>query len=549
MKKFYIVKESRTFADSLECFGLSRVLKMIIIKISGDEDDDLLIEDKGCYFELTSDVDILEEDMTKHIGFLDLMPYVSKKNEDVKNLQHSFINYDNEKEINDNFYKLKGEERKNSQNSPRPDYDIIRLYSGMDSCREFFRDLRKFNNNNFSKLLSYIFKYYTSESGKRNDVIGELSEFMKKEGIKIKNVNALQEINPDKGKGANRTKADSIRPEAYKNMIWLRQLIRFIGGWQGMISKYFNKDHANYSIVPRKVYVDYMNTVFIDFKKSIYGKISVQTDILMLLNLTEKLILHHEDYYESWNLFMPSHVISGLQFAYYKNLGQKPAVTNIGFLGIPDFITLKNKMEADKWLNILNEHQERIRRIDGKHSSNIKMLQNYRDFISIANFGSFFEFSYNYAKFLIFSIHEGKYRIKPFSITNMEELMKSDEKFEAIFSNEGFKAIANAIRNSTIVPIIHGNKKDIVFGLSNKLRIASRNKSSLVTEISEFIQKYNEYIMLKNYHDEIHNKYVTTKDLEEFYKLLDSDNSSQVITGMLVAFGYANNSKTEGSNE
>ena len=132
--------------------------------------------------------------------------------------------------------------------------------------------------------------------------------------------------------------------------------------------------------------------------------------------------------------------------------------------------------------------------------------------------------------------------------------MKSNEKFENIFLNKGFKAIALAIRNSTIVPIIHKNKKDVIFGLSSKLRIASRNKDSLVMEISEFIQKYNESIMLSDYHNKLHPKYVTTEDLKEFYKLLDSENSSKIIAGMLVAFGYAKdkkekNNETEATND
>ncbi len=542
MKQFYVIKESHTFSDSLECLGLAKILKRVAEKISRNQDNDILIEDKGSYFKLTSDVDIPEDEIGD-IEFFYFMEYVTKKDK-TENLPFPYIDYDHEKKVYDDLRKSK-----KSAERPRPDYDIIRLYAGMDGYRKVFYNLRKFNNGNFTELLRYMLKYYSSKISERNDAEEKILSFVKEvKGVKQSELtqNALQDINPDKGKGINRIKPDSVRPDSYKKMIWYRELIKFVGGWQGMTSKYVGKDYKTYVIAPHKIGLQYMNGVFASFKKKIYGGTSIQVDILMLLNLTEELILKHENYRESWNIFKPSHVISGLQFAYYKNLGQKPAVTNIGFLGIPSFIVIKDKVDADKWKNIIEEHQKIIHYYIGKkNSSHVKILQDYRNFISIGDFDYFFEFSYGYAN-IIFSTK------KPFSITNMEGLMRSDVRFEDIFLNDGFKAIAGAIRNSTIVPIIHKDKKNVVFGLSNKLRIASRNKDSLVEEISEFIQKYNERMMLEDYHDEPHNKYITKENLEEFYKLLDSDHSSKIIAGMLVAFGYAKDgkaNKAEGNNE
>ena len=117
--------------------------------------------------------------------------------------------------------------------------------------------------------------------------------------------------------------------------------------------------------------------------------------------------------------------------------------------------------------------------------------------------------------------------------------MGTNEVYQKIVLNKGFQAIAKAIRNSTIIPIIHKNNKDAIFGLSQKFKIASKDKDSFTTEVSEFIQLYNEKIMLKGYNNKQHQKYITTEELSEFYKLLDEDHSAKLIAGMLIAFGFA----------
>lgn len=117
--------------------------------------------------------------------------------------------------------------------------------------------------------------------------------------------------------------------------------------------------------------------------------------------------------------------------------------------------------------------------------------------------------------------------------------MGTNETYQKIISNTGFQAVAKAIRNSTILPIIHKNNKDAIFGLSQKFKIASKDKDTFTSEVSQFIQLYNEKIMLKDYNKKQHQKYVTTEELSEFYKLLDEDYSAKLIAGMLTAFGFA----------
>lgn len=548
MKEFFVLKESNTIADNLEAVGFAKLLKKIISELSNDEEDDVTICDCGGHFKIGSDIDINIEDLGK-ISYFDFMPYVSKKGEKTDKLTHSHINYDNEQEVRTRFYKLSAEEQKKSEYKPRPDYDIIRLFAGMDGYRKSFENLRKFEKSAFSDLLIFILEYYSDTSLNRDQLLKSFEKILKEKKFpKLTKISALQDINPDKGKGINQSKANSITPKGYNSMLWFKELLKFSGGWTGITSRYFDKDYKNYTLAPSEISSSELEQVFRALKKSIHSNGSVKMDVDLILSLTINLITYHKNFNDSWDFFNPKNSISGFNFAYYKNLGQKPAVTNIGFLGLPNFIEIIDEESGNKWKSILEEHKKRVSNIDEKNSSNIGMLQNYRNFISASNFNALLNFFFDYAVFIISSLNDQKYYIEPFSITNLEELMKKCKSFEDIFSNKGFIAVSKAIRNSTIIPVIHKNKKDVVFGLSNKLKIASRTKESFVSEISEFIQKYNESMMLKDFHQNQHQKYVTTEELAEFFKLLDSDASSKTIAGLLVAFGYAKDPKESNNN-
>ncbi len=538
MNKFFVYKETGTFSDTLECLGLADILEVILSRVSEDEDQEVIIEEKNELFLLKSDLSFSQKNLSK-INFFDFMPYVTKKNEDVSKLNWYFINYKEQAEIKEKYSKLKKEDREKSEIIPRPDFDIIRLYSNIDSYRKAFTNLKNLKQN-FHAFIFYILKYYSNSINKREIVLEELKSSLQKNKIKLEPVNVSQDINPDKGRGANQPKANSVKPKSFK-IIWFRQLLRFTGGWSGFISRYYKKDYKNYVIVPSLISSDERKNVFEKFKKSIYGSTIIKTEILMILKLTSNLLVHKKENTDFYG-FNPCDSIKGLQYSYYKNLGKRPAVTDIGFLGLPNFINIKNKNDIINWLSLIKEHEKIIgnSEVNENHSSNILMLQYYREFLSGSELKFFFEFYYKYIAFLMRA--KTKY-LKPFSTTNLELLMSTKSKYQEIYSNKGFIAIAEAIRKSTIEPAIRQKNKEIHFGLSHKIKIASRNKDSFVKEVSDFVQKYNESIMLKDFHDKEHSKYVTTEELIAFLSLLDTWVSSELLASILVAFGYSRNPK------
>ncbi len=546
MNKFYVLKETDTFSDSIECLGLASIINGIFQKVDNLNVPEILIEDKGYYFQLT-----LEEDLTNEIidkcGYFDFMPYIANKNEDINNFNFNFINYERQKEIRTNFYKLNSAERKKSNNPPRSDYDIIRMFANMNGYKKSFYNCRAWQPF-FSDFIKFILQTYLNLNIDIDKLKSEINKFTSEHKIKVNKINALQDINPDKGKGANQAKANGIKPGG-QNAFWLKQLIRFTGVWESFVSRYFDKDFKTYSIVPNKISYAYLRSVFQKMKPLVQGRDSIKMDILMIHLSIKELIKYNPNFNPEWHFIPPKDKISGFQFAYYKNLGQRPAVTNIGFLGLPNFVRFNSENEGEEWIKVWEEHKNIISRISEENSSNISMLQNYRRFISASDFEAFFNFQVEYASFLISSINKKKFFIEPFLKNNLEALMQNQMSYQEILNNIGFQAVANAIRNSTIVPIIHKDNKSVMFGLNQKLKIASRNNDSLVTEVSNFIQQYNETIMLKDYHNNQHKKYVTTEELQEFCKILDNGVSSKLIAGMLVAFGYAKEPSQNNSEE
>lgn len=552
MNKFYVLKETGTFSDSIECLGLASIINGIFQKADNLNVPEILIEDKGYYFQLTLDSELTDEIIDK-CEYFDFMPYVANEKDNIVELEFNFINYERQKEIRDKYYKLNVKDRQNIENPLDPNYDIIRMFANMDGYRKSYYNCR--NWHFFSPaLIKFIFKIYSSLDTNLDKLNNDIKQFALGNEIEINKVNALQDVNPDKGKGANQAKANGIKPGG-QNAFWFKQLIRFTGAWESFVSRYFDKDFKTYSIVPNKISYASLRSVFQKMKPLVKGKDSIKMDILMIHLSIIELIKHNPKFEREWDFRSPADKISGFQYAYYKKLSQfSSAVTNIGFLGLPNFVKFNSESEGVAWIKVWKEHRNMISKIREDNSSNISMLQKYRQFVSASDFEAFFDFQFEYTSNLISDLNKSKndsskQYLVIFNLNNLEVLMQNQISYQEILNNIGFQAVANAIRNSTIVPIIHKDNKSVMFGLNQKLKIASRNNDNLVTEVSNFIQQYNETIMLKDYHNNQHKKYVTTEELQEFCKILDNGVSSKLIAGMLVAYGYAKEPSQNTSEE
>jgi hypothetical protein len=140
-----------------------------------------------------------------------------------------------------------------------------------------------------------------------------------------------------------------------------------------------------------------------------------------------------------------------------------------------------------------------------------------------------------------------KYFTKPFQIETLNNFfvfMENDNlKLSDIITNNGFLAVAKAIRKSTVslqyTPKTN-RQFEIRYGVAQQLQNKSKSKIDLVSFIGEFIGLYNaETARFKEKNpDKLSRAIVKDEELNQFYSLVDSY-SSKLIGALLASYGFA----------
>lgn len=572
-KNYFVPKISGTYAETLEAYGLAVILNEIL-RSNNFPKPKVKIQDAGLYY-IVSSRDEITEEMVRYTNYFDAFPYIKIEKDSNNELPINFIDYDAEKIIYDNFKKFKqtlqnspSESRKKAieeyENKPRFDYDIlsnirVNSLSAYLSCFNNFY----FNKDQYLEILNQILLLYSSPLNSEELVIQNFKKLEKQGKIRsIKQVNTLQLFNPHRGKGVNYDKSNSIR---LKNMpgFWLKEYLKIVGCYKSMYIKKVKVgskswDSKIYVIEPKSMELDQLDIIYKNFKPTITGNSSVKLDIFSILKYSKIFIENLEEYQEKRIHFSrklnPQNFIAGFHTSYLKNLGQNSAVSNIGFLFLPDFIEISSYPEAKMWIKILENHIKIINRIDEDIGSTTELLHRYRQFLSSGLIDEFFCFNFDYNALLIHDIglpneSRRKMWLEPFSLDLMEGLLLSVNKdFRVILENEGFRNVAKAIRNSTISEqyrkINSEQQFDIQYGMAQDLKRKSPYKEELVTYLAEFISIYNsETARFAEKHPDMAKQgkvraTIKTEDIEELIRLIE-DYGSDLVGKLLCAYGYS----------
>jgi len=607
MEKFYVLKESGTYSNALEAYGLAELLR----KVNTDETN-ILIEDKGMYYQIS-----LLNPTWFDFEYFDLFPYlktkekVSKKKEEkegeqkLNKLEASILNYiDLEeekaknkryKEFVETIRKQKKDVLKNNSSNPeisktlirsldkrleeyeekpRNDWDILSgiiVLKAADTYKKIYLNLFQ-NKKGFAKILECIFTLYKTPDDNRETIKNLLQTYKKNKIIaNVKDADCLQLYNPSMVKGAHAPKANSITPKA-KNGFWLNECMKILGSFNGMIVKSVKISKKDWDM---KIYVldirkmewsgDKRKIIFNKFKESLKGNTSIKLDINSILCLTKTLIEYHKQYISNKSGFKrkyrPKEEINGLFTAYFKKMGNASSPSNISYLELPLFIEINSYNDAEEWLEIIDEHLSVINNIrnaiDKQDESGniISILQSYRMFLTTGDINYFFDFASTYSVFLMQQIANKNFYVRYFDKKLMEVfLMKCENRLANILNNEGFRNIAKAIRNSTISEQYAKSKGhqlyEIRYGLAQDLIRKSAYKDELVEFLCEFIVSYNQEnarFAEKDKHIRDKGKRRATikqQDMEELIKLIDEYDSA-LIGKMLCAYGYCLDRKAD----
>lgn len=584
--EYFIDKSSNTLADNLAAFGLAFVLNALANPPGEPKRATVRLEDRGFAFVVVCNPPLRPEwvaERTFFVGAPFLVTWDKKSSQKVvkgttltlAELEgrgsETVVDYEAEKQKNQAYFDwlrgLNAEDKRRAvqgelqgPDSPRADWDVFRAIN--PAALQAYNSLMATwwqGRAAFPDLLKALLQLTATSPNDEAGAEASWVKVCKAQGLeKPKAATASQLFNPAQGKGTNYPKAEWRAPGNLKGfwmLEWLKAVGLFHGGFTRIVANPSDprnaKDRKTYVLCPLHLDWGEHQEVLKHFRPAMVGSATaIKLDILAALRYTDAFLKHYEEAKaedQALELFgqRPSDLVSGMQMAFYKSLGQSPAVLNIATLNLPRWVAPRAPEMLSEFQEALAEHLQIVRTLDETRGEQFALLAHYRDFLSGDDFTSFFAFTTAYSSFVMQQYDRRKY-VRPFTTNTLEVLFMNSDKpvYSEIVQNEGFRAIAYAIRHSTVVPQARkgkGNRPavDIRYGLGQQLARKAAYPADFLVEIAEFIHLYNaENAQLREKGRNPFRKNVTTADIEALTELVDRF-GSKVVCQMLVAYGYA----------
>ena len=577
-KEYYVIKDSGTYSNTLEAYGLA----VFLSKILGEKPKKVKIRDIGTHYvvELT---ETITESLIQNTRYFSLFPFIKfKDNEPPKGVE--YFDYEKWKEIKEQFQNFLSKNPKPTHNEitnyePKT-HDYWDIYSSIiklkvyDSYIKIFTNIYK-NKDEFKELIKIILQLYSSIDDNKNICSQELSKLEKtKVFVKTEPVNALQMLNPHQGKGVNSNKANGISKIQMKTF-WLSEYMKIIGCFNSMVVKNVKIsnntwDTKIYVTNPLNFSLNNITAIQKRFRSTLSANASLKLDISCILNYVICFIknteeMQGEDISELKNIYNNyiDKFISGFHLAYFKKLGTSEAISNLAFLELPLFVKITGIVDGSEWIEILTDHQSKLTRNSFPEAGlGLEVLQAYRQFITTNKLEYFLDALCLYSQFLMQELSKKKPFVYPFRtkfITKFFQLTKeyymktTNQSLLPIFETEGFSNISSAIRYSTISLQFTPKANrlyEIRYGLAQDLKQKSAYRDELVEYLMCFITSYNQEnakLKEKKGKDFITRSTIKQQDIIEIINLIDKYGCN-IIGKLLIAYGYSLDRK-EKTNE
>jgi hypothetical protein len=575
--EYFIDKSSNTFADNLAAFGLAFVLN----GIAKDHGAKIFVEDNGAVFRVRCTPAIREEWVVQCKFFAGAQFLVTMDRKSEKKMVKGTkltpatvlgaIDYETEKSNNRQFFDwmkaLPAEQKKLAARGelappakPHEFWDVFRAINpaALQGYNALLAEWQQ-GRDAFPELLRVVLQM-TAQTP--NDVEGAekaWERICKARGFeKPKTPKALQLLNPAQGKGVNGTKARWSNPGNVPAS-WILEWLKVVGLYQAAITRIVAnpsdprnaKDRKTYVLHPQYLEWGAHQAVMKDFRQAMVGSATaIKLDVLAALRYTNAFLKHYEEAKGDEQSYLfgkrPSDLVSGMEMAFYKSLGQSGAVMNIASINLPRWVN-PQAASLDALKGALDEHMAIVRGLDETRGEQFNLLGHYRDFLSANDLNPFFEFTTAYSGFII-SQRERRKPVRQFTTDNLEVMIVNSDTpqktYSTILQDEGFKNIAYAIRHSTVVPQgrkARGKKPvvDVRYGLGQQLARKANYADEFLAEIAAFLQAYNaENSQLRENGREPFRKNVTTQDIEALTALVDQY-GAKTVCNLLIAYGYA----------
>jgi hypothetical protein len=574
--EFYVDKTSGTFADSLAAFGLASLVAEVLA--AAGEPSRVRIEDCGSYYLVACEPPVRQEWLDRYRAApLILAPIVRT----LKNaptlpadlIPGAVVDYEQVRDARSLYWDAWNGLPPEARAAYRTGKDHAAL-AGMPpephQHWDVFRALNPANLRGYNGLMSHwwenrrlapemiriIFDMTTSSPNDIPSAQWVWKLLAKREDLPgSAEATAAQLYNPAQGKGQNRAKANSLRPDNVKEF-WLLEWLKAAGFYDAAMTKVLkqSKDRKSYVIAPRRLALQQHAAIMRRFRPTMaFSETASRSDVLFALRYIIAL-LEYSQAAEGRDLLAQllggmsaRDLVAGFYVAFYKNLGNSTATMNLAFMNLPAWVRGDALEDVVGYLELLQEHERVIRSLDESHSDAYELLLRYRDFIGGNSLSAFFDFITGYAGFLIGQQERGKYAPQ-FSLVNLRRLlMSADPNLREILDpakHPGFQNIATAIRKSTVLAQywskkLNDRRYDVRYGLNQELARKARYPAEFITALSEFMHKYNaENSQVRYDRPGPQRKDITTSDIDDLVALVDAY-GSELICNLLIAYGYA----------
>jgi hypothetical protein len=278
-------------------------------------------------------------------------------------------------------------------------------------------------------------------------------------------------------------------------------------------------------------------------------------DAELVLRFCQELLKNHSsqadaevDEFDIWKPI--NHFVKSFLGTHFGSKGQVYGVKEVFSLGLPRWIRPENSQELTDYQRLLQEHLLVISNLSAEEGHS-ELLAAYRDFITGISLRQFFRFQVSYADYVVKKLADAK--AKPprlFSVTGLNTMTKKDLEFTKITQNPSFLRIAKAINQATVyagkVQTKEGLKElewQRTYGLAQRLSSQSGSKKDFLTEIADFLAKYEAENLrlleqLQQKGKPLKRVWTTKEDLDQLVELVEK-HDTVLVANLLIAYGYA----------
>lgn len=315
--------------------------------------------------------------------------------------------------------------------------------------------------------------------------------------------------------------------------------------------------------VPCDISVGALGVLVGELRRGGFGRSrKLKLDVLVALQVAGLLVEHSEfarsdsDRLSGFSMFQktPAEIISGIHISHYMQTGPTPGsknVTELSLVAVPGWFPVTSNEDADTWLQILEEHRRVIRTLNEDYSEEIGLIQRYRRMLQAKEDNAFvqlIEFGGGYGAYWMSATNDPRRRhlLPRFTTANIERMVESmAPDIASILKDPGFRSIARAIRKSTVSAQAQkalGKKpwREIRYGLIAEVNRKRFVREELLETLGVFIAQYNaENARQREVKESLEAApaNVTTEELENLARLIDTTDNPALIGALLCAYG------------